>query len=108
MYEQMSAIHDVGLATRANGFEGLDAEMNLGHPFFLKQTSMLFEMQRAGDFTYGGRDGAGGAAFPAGQAAISFNSSAARAQIERDARFRWASVVLPYHDDVITSPRATG
>jgi sn-glycerol 3-phosphate transport system substrate-binding protein len=105
MYEQMSAIHDVGLATRANGFEGLDAEMNLGHPFFLKQTSMLFEMQRAGDFTYGGRDGAGGAAFPAGQAAISFNSSAARAQIERDARFRWASVVLPYHDDVITSPR---
>ena len=105
MYEQMSSLHDVGLATRANGFEGLDAEMNLGHPFFLKQTSMLLEMQRAGDFTYGGRDGAGGAAFPAGQAAISFNSSAARAQIERDARFRWASVVLPYHDDVIAAPR---
>ena len=105
MYEQMSAIHDVGLATRANGFEGLDAEMNLGHPFFLKQTSMLLEMQRAGDFTYGGRDGAGGAAFPAGQAAISFNSSAGRAQVERDARFRWASVVLPHHDDVIASPR---
>jgi len=105
MYEQMSSIHDVGLATRANGFEGLDAEMNLGHPFFAKQTSMLLEMQRAGEFTYGGRDGGGGAAFPAGRAAISFNSSAGRAAIEREARFRWASVVLPFHDDVIASPR---
>ena len=105
MYEQMSSIHDVGLATRANGFEGLDAEMNLGNPFFAKQTEMLLAMQRDGLFHYGGRDGAGGAAFPAGQAAISFNSSAGRAAIEREARFRWASVVLPHHDDVTQSPR---
>jgi sn-glycerol 3-phosphate transport system substrate-binding protein len=99
MYEQMSSLHDVGLATRANGFEGLDAEMNLGNPLFAKQTEMLLQMQRDGLFHYGGRDGAGGAAFPAGQAAISFNSSAGRAQVEREARFRWASVVLPHHDD---------
>ncbi len=105
MYEQMSSIHDVGLATKANGFEGLDAEMNLGNPFFAKQTDMLLAMQRDGLFHYGGRDGAGGAAFPAGQAAISFNSSAGRAQVEREARFRWASVVLPHHADVTQSPR---
>lgn len=105
MYEQMSSLHDVALATPANGFQGLDARMNLADPIFLKQTEMLLEMQRAGHFTYGGRDGGGGAAFPAGQAAISFNSSAGRAAVQREARFRWASVVLPHHGDITTSPK---
>jgi sn-glycerol 3-phosphate transport system substrate-binding protein len=105
MFEQMSSIHDVGLATKANGFEGLDAEMNLGAPIFAKHTNMLLEMQREGTFVYGGRDGDGFASFPAGKAAMSFNSSAGRAQVQRDAKFRWASVALPYHGDVTQSPR---
>jgi len=105
MFEQMSSIHDVGLATKANGFEGLDAEMNLGAPIFAKHTNMLLEMQREGTFVYGGRDGDGFASFPAGKAAMSFNSSAGRAQVQRDAKFRWASVMLPYHADVMQSPR---
>jgi sn-glycerol 3-phosphate transport system substrate-binding protein len=105
MFEQMSSMHDVGLATKANGFEGLDAQMNLGAPIFAKHTNMLLEMQREGTFVYGGRDGDGFASFPAGKAAMSFNSSAGRAQVQRDAKFRWASVVLPYHADVLQSPR---
>ena len=105
MFEQMSSIHDVGLATKANGFEGLDAQMNLGAPIFAKHTNMLLEMQREGSFVYGGRDGDGFASFPAGKAAMSFNSSAGRAQVQRDAKFRWASVMLPYHADVLQSPR---
>jgi len=105
MFEQMSSIHDVGLATKANGFEGLDAQMNLGAPIFAKHTNMLLEMQREGSFVYGGRDGDGFASFPAGKAAMSFNSSAGRAQVQRDAKFRWASVALPYHADVIQAPR---
>ena len=105
MFEQMSSMHDVGLATRANGFEGLDAEMNLGAPIFTKHTNMLLEMQREGLFVYGGRDADGFASFPAGKAAMSFNSSAGRAQVQREAKFRWASVMLPYHDDVLQSPR---
>ena len=105
MFEQMSSIHDVGLATKANGFEGLDAQMNLGAPIFAKHTNMLLEMQREGSFVYGGRDGDGFASFPAGKAAMSFNSSAGRAQVQRDAKFRWASVALPYYGDVTQSPR---
>lgn len=105
MFEQMSSMHDVGLATKANGFEGLDAEMNLGAPIFTKHTNMLLEMQREGLFVYGGRDADGFASFPAGKAAMSFNSSAGRAQVQREAKFRWASVMLPYHDDVLQSPR---
>ncbi|MFN6252306.1 MAG: extracellular solute-binding protein [Acetobacteraceae bacterium] len=105
MFEQMSSMHDVGLATKANGFEGLDAEMNLAAPIFAKHTNMLLEMQREGLFVYGGRDADGFASFPAGKAAMSFNSSAGRAQVQREAKFRWASVMLPYHDDVLQSPR---
>jgi len=105
MFEQMSSMHDVGLASKANGFEGLDAEMNLGAPIFTKHTNMLLEMQREGLFVYGGRDADGFASFPAGKAAMSFNSSAGRAQVQREAKFRWASVMLPYHDDVLQSPR---
>ncbi|MFN9336190.1 MAG: extracellular solute-binding protein [Alphaproteobacteria bacterium] len=105
MFEQMSSMHDVGLASKANGFEGLDAEMNLAAPIFTKHTNMLLEMQREGLFVYGGRDVDGFASFPAGKAAMSFNSSAGRAQVQREAKFRWASVMLPYHDDVLQSPR---
>jgi sn-glycerol 3-phosphate transport system substrate-binding protein len=105
MFEQMSSMHDVGLATKANGFEGLDAEMNLAAPIFTKHTNMLLEMQREGLFVYGGRDADGFASFPAGKAAMSFNSSAGRAQVQREAKFRWASVMLPYHADVLQSPR---
>ncbi|MCA3422437.1 MAG: extracellular solute-binding protein [Roseomonas sp.] len=105
MFEQMSSMHDVGLASKANGFEGLDAEMNLAAPIFTKHTNMLLEMQREGLFVYGGRDADGFASFPAGRAAMSFNSSAGRAQVQREAKFRWASVMLPYHDDVLQSPR---
>ncbi|MCA3417733.1 MAG: extracellular solute-binding protein [Roseomonas sp.] len=105
MFEQMSSMHDVGLASKANGFEGLDAEMNLAAPIFAKHTNMLLEMQREGLFVYGGRDADGFASFPAGKAAMSFNSSAGRAQVQREAKFRWASVMLPYHDDVLQSPR---
>jgi sn-glycerol 3-phosphate transport system substrate-binding protein len=105
MFEQQSAIHDVALAKPANGFEGMNVEMNLGDPFFLKHVQFLLDLQKDGLFRYAGRDNAAGNLFPSGECAIGFGSSAGRAQIERDAKFRWASLPLPYHDDVIQTPR---
>jgi len=105
MFEQMAAIHDVPFATRANGFEGMDAELRLTGEFFQKHTDFLLGLQRDGLFRYAGRDAAGGPLFPNGEAAIGFNSSAGRAQVERDAKFKWASVPLPYHADIIASPK---
>jgi sn-glycerol 3-phosphate transport system substrate-binding protein len=105
MFEQQSAIHDVALAKPANGFEGMNVEMNLGDPFFLKHVQFLLDLQKDGLFRYAGRDNAAGNLFPSGECAIGFGSSAGRAQIVRDAKFRWASLPLPYHDDVIQTPR---
>lgn len=104
-FEQMAAIHDVPFATQANGFQGMNAELQLTGPFFRKHVEYLLGLQRDGLFRYAGRDNSGDALFPNGEAAISFMSSALRARVEREARFRWASVPLPYHDDVIRSPK---
>ncbi|MCL4802143.1 MAG: sn-glycerol-3-phosphate ABC transporter substrate-binding protein UgpB [Burkholderiales bacterium] len=104
MFEQQSAIHNVAMASKANGFGGLDTELQLTQPFFIKHVQFLLDLQRDGLFKYAGRDSAGDALFPSGECAISFNSSAGRARIEREAKFRWASVPLPYHDDVVQSP----
>ncbi len=105
MFEQMSSIHNVAFATKANGFEGMDATLNLTDPFFVKHVNFLLEMQREGLFRYAGRDNAAEPLFPNGECAISFNSSAGRARIAAEAKFKWASVPLPYHHDAIESPR---
>lgn len=104
MFEQQSAIHNVAMASKANGFGGLDTELQLTQPFFIKHVQFLLDLQKDGLFKYGGRDSAADALFPSGECAISFNSSAGRARIEREAKFKWASVPLPYHDDVVQSP----
>ncbi|MDO9709552.1 sn-glycerol-3-phosphate ABC transporter substrate-binding protein UgpB [Paracraurococcus lichenis] len=105
MLEQMAAIHDVPFATRANGFEGMNAELQLTSPFFQKQVDFLLGLQKDGLFRYGGRDNAGDPLFPAGEVAISFNSAGNRSRVEREAKFKWISTPLPYHDDVIQQPR---
>jgi len=104
-FEQMAAIHDVPFATEQNGFAGMDTQLLLTSPFFVKHVDFLLGLQKDGLFRYAGRDNAGDALFPKAEAAISFNSSGNRARFSREAQFRWASVPLPYHADVITSPK---
>jgi sn-glycerol 3-phosphate transport system substrate-binding protein len=105
MFEQMAAIHDIPFSTRANGFEGMNTELQLNSPFFRKHMEFLLGLQKDGLFRYGGRDNTADAVFPTGEVAISFNSAGNRARVEREARFKWISVPLPYHDDVIQSPK---
>ncbi len=105
MFEQMAAIHDVPFATKANGFEGMDAELRLTGPFFQRHVEFLLALQKDGLFRYGGRDNTADALFVNGEAAISCMSSALRSRVEREARFKWASVPLPYHADVIAQPK---
>jgi sn-glycerol 3-phosphate transport system substrate-binding protein len=105
MFEQMAAIHDVPFATRSNGFEGMNAELQLTGEFFRKHLDFLLALQKDGLYRYGGRDNAADALFPSGEVAISFNSAGNRARVEREARFRWIAAPLPYHADVTQSPK---
>lgn len=100
--EQFSAIHNVPLATQANGFGGLNAELQINNPTLLRHLTNLVNWQREGLFRYGGRDGAGDALFPNGECAIIFGSSGLRARVQREAQFQWGVAMLPFYEG--TSP----
>jgi sn-glycerol 3-phosphate transport system substrate-binding protein len=102
--EQFSAIHNVPFATREDGFGGLDAELRINGPLYVRHLETLVEMQREGTFTYGGRDATPDGLFPSGECAILEASSALRARVVREAKFAWGVTFLPYYPDVPGAP----
>jgi sn-glycerol 3-phosphate transport system substrate-binding protein len=102
--EQYGAIHDLPFATKANGFEGLDAELKFNGPAQVKQWDRLLGMAKEGLYEYGGRDTVPDALFYSGQAAIGFGSSAGRGQIAANAKFKWAAAPLPIDPEVNANP----
>ncbi|MBM4338006.1 MAG: sn-glycerol-3-phosphate ABC transporter substrate-binding protein UgpB [Deltaproteobacteria bacterium] len=104
-FEQFSAIHDTPLATKANGMDGMDAVLMINSPLHVRHVQTLIDMQKEGSFKYGGRDSAGDALFPSGEAAIIHASSGLRARILREAKFEWGVTMLPYYEDVKGAPK---
>lgn len=102
--EQYSAIHDLPFATKANGFEGLDAELRFNAPGQVKHWERLLLMAKEGLYEYGGRDTVPDALFYSGQAAIAFGSSAGRGQIAANAKFKWTAAPLPIDPEVNAKP----
>ena len=102
--EQFSAIHDLPYATKANGFEGLDAELKFNGPSQVKQWDRLLGLAKEGLYEYGGRDTVPDALFYSGQAAIGFGSSAGRGLIAANAKFKWAAALLPIDPEVNPNP----
>lgn len=104
-YENFSAIHNVPLATKANGMDGLDTELRFNSPLHIRHINMLMEMTREGTFRYGGRDGTGEGAFAGGQAAMTTTSSAFRARALREVGADKVGLgFLPWHADVTQNP----
>ena len=104
-FEQFSAIHDVPLATKANGMAGLEAELKINSPLHVKHVQALMDMQKEGTFKYGGRDAAGDALFPSGECAMIHASSGLRARILREAKFEWGAAMLPYWPGTPNAPK---
>lgn len=104
-FENFGAIHDVPFATRANGFEGTDAQLMVNAPLYVRHLENLVQMQREGLFKYGGRGSAGDALGVSGECAMLTASSALFARYQREARFEWGVGFLPYYDDVKGAPK---
>jgi sn-glycerol 3-phosphate transport system substrate-binding protein len=102
--ECYGAIHDLPFATKENGFAGLDTELLINAPGFVRQVQRLLDWSKDGLFKYTGRDNTPDPVFTSGQAAIGFNSSGSRSTIGRDAKFRWAPALLPYDPEVKAEP----
>ncbi len=103
-FEQYAAMHDLEFATKSNGFDGLDTELKINTAPFVKHLNRLLDMSKEGLFKYGGRDNAAEPLFISGEAAIGFTSSAARAAITRDGKFKAGAALLPTDPEVNPNP----
>jgi sn-glycerol 3-phosphate transport system substrate-binding protein len=103
-FEEYSAIHNIPFATKADGFDGLDAELVINTPPFVKHLQRLLDMAKEGTFKYGGRDSAADPLLLSGQAAIAFNSSGERGDLVKSAKFRWGEAFLPYDPEINPKP----
>jgi sn-glycerol 3-phosphate transport system substrate-binding protein len=104
-YENFSAIHNVPLATKANGMDGMEAELRINSPLHVKHLENLMTLQKDGVFKYGGRDGKADALFPSGECAIFHGSSGMRARVIREAKFQWGVTMLPYYEGTPGAPK---
>ena len=104
--ENLSALHNVPIATKANGFGGLDTELKINAPLHVRHIANLARWQQDKLFDYGGRGNTADGKFPSGECAIYMGSSAARAAILTNSKsFEVGFGMLPYYDDVAGAPR---
>lgn len=107
MLEQFSAVHDLPLSTKANGLDGLDAELNFNTPAHTRMVQTLIDGQKDKSFDYGGRSNDAAAKFISGECGMLLQSSGGLAAIQRDGKFELGAGPLPYWPDLIKEPKNT-
>src|SRR5262245_51076452 len=103
--ENFSAYHNIPLATRINGFAGLDAELTINNPVLVKHIAALAEWQKTRIFDYGGRANRAEPKFHSGECAMYLGSSGIRTNIMANAKFDVGFGFLPYWSDVSGAPQ---
>jgi sn-glycerol 3-phosphate transport system substrate-binding protein len=103
--ENFSAFHNLPLATRVNGFAGLDAELTINNPPLVRHIAQLAEWQKDKVFDYSGRGQSAEPRFQNGECGIFIGSSATRADIKAKAKFEVGYGMLPYWPDVKGAPQ---
>ena len=103
--ENFSAFHNLPLATRTNGFGGLDAELTFNNPQVVRHVAQLAEWQHAKVFDYSGRGQSAEPRFQKGECGIFIGSSATRADIKANSKFEVGYGMMPYWPDMQGAPQ---
>ncbi|WP_315773721.1 MULTISPECIES: sn-glycerol-3-phosphate ABC transporter substrate-binding protein UgpB [unclassified Bradyrhizobium] len=103
--ENFSAFHNLPIATRANGFAGLDAVLTFNNPQVTRHIAQLAEWEKSKVFDYGGRGQAAEPRFQKGECGIFIGSSATRADIKATSKFEVGYGMMPYWPDVAGAPQ---
>ena len=103
--ENFSAFHNQPLATRANGFGGLDAELTINKGLIVRHVAQLAEWQKDKVFDYSGRGQTAEPRFQNGECGIFIGSSATRADIKANSKFEVGFGMMPYWPDVAGAPQ---
>lgn len=94
-FEEFAAIQNLAYATEGDGYDGLGAQLLVNGKPFVAQLQRFLDLSKEGAFKYTGRDSAPDMTFYSGQAAIGFGSSSGRADIVKNAKFRYSEALLP-------------
>jgi sn-glycerol 3-phosphate transport system substrate-binding protein len=105
--ENFSAFHNLPISTKANGFGGLDAELDFNNPTMVRHIAQLAEWQTTKVFDYSGRATTAEPRFQKGECAIFLGSSATRADIRANSKFEIGYGMLPYWPGVKGAPQNT-
>ena len=103
--EQLSAWHNVSLATKANGMEGFDTELKFNTGLHLKHLENLVELQKDKTYDYSGRTNTGEGRFTSGECPIFLTSSAFFGNVKANAKFDFGNAPMPYYPDVQGAPQ---
>ncbi len=95
--ENYSAIHNIPFASKANGYEGLDCELEINNPQVVKHIAMLKSWADDKRFMYGGQKYQGPKAeFIAQNVAVYMDSISAIAKLKKAVNdFKWDVAPLP-------------
>ena len=105
--ENFSAFHNLPLATKANGFGGVDAVLVFNNPTVVRHIAQLAEWQKTRIFDYSGRAQSAEPRFQNGECGIFIGSSATRADIKANSKFDVGYGMMPYWPDVAGAPQNT-
>jgi sn-glycerol 3-phosphate transport system substrate-binding protein len=103
--EQLSAWHNLPLATKANGMEGFDTVLEFNSPTHVKHLQNLVDLQKDNTYSYSGRTNTGEGRFTSGECAIFLTSSGFFGNVRKNAKFDFANAPMPYYPDVAGAPQ---
>ena len=103
--ENLSAWHNVPIATHANGFGGLDTELKINEALQIRHIGQLAEWQKTKLFDYGGRVNSAEPKFNASECGMILASSATRLTIITNLKSEVGIAMMPYWPDVKGTPQ---
>jgi len=103
--EQLSAWHNLPLATKANGLDGFDTVLTFNGPVQVRHLQNLVELQKDKTFDYSGRTSTGEGRFTSGECPIFLTSSGFFGNVKANAKFDYAAAPMPYYPDVAGAPQ---
>jgi sn-glycerol 3-phosphate transport system substrate-binding protein len=103
--EQLSAWHNVPLASKANGLDGFDTVLEFNGPLQIKHLETLIELQKDKTYDYSGRTNGSEGRFTSGECPIFLTSSGFFGQVKGAAKFDWTNAPMPYYPDVKGAPQ---
>lgn len=106
-FETMGSWHNIPYASKSNGFDGLDARIDIEEPVYEKLMTLLTKMTRDGTFSFvNSVEGANGR-FISGECGIFTASSSSNGDIRQNTIYDYGMAPLPYFDDIVKKPYNT-